>query len=149
MRCIHEVVEQLSSTRWLVECVVCGRRVRSPSPDGVGVMCGIKIALGDGPGTELVSLTSEIGIKPKRGCGCIAMAHRMNQMQAAGCRRMRDKLVVELDQKRSLWGLTEQALIGVRATFKGYPWLVFDPCGGLIDESITRAEKKSNRLRHG
>ena len=94
-----------------------------------------------GVGDHMKDLTAELKIKPKKGCGCNALANEMNRLGPDGCRRDRARLVEKLktNAKRYTWG--DVATAAVNAVKTGLAWHInlLDPYGSLLDEAIRRA----------
>lgn len=70
-----------------------------------------------GPGTDLKRLLAKLGITPTAGCGCDALARRMDAMGIEGCREHFEQIVDEMTveaQKRG-WRFQGAVRIGVSA----------------------------------
>jgi len=112
-----------------------GRRVK--------VTCeGVAVAPAHGPGTELTKLFRELGIKPKSGCNCKALAAWMDRIGVAGCRKARDTLA-RLREKAGQFTWTEKVTAAFRAVSAGIIVNPADPFPGLIDLAIERAAAES------
>lgn len=90
-----------------------------------------------GPGTELKSILSELGIKPTASCGCEAMIAKMNQWGADGCEAHREEILAHLQSAYNSADLATKLRAGANALMQGIPMTT----SGLLDLAITRASK--------
>jgi hypothetical protein len=92
-----------------------------------------------GPGTELKQIIKEIGIRI--GCAlCREWELKMNAWGIDGCKEHRQEIIDRLREAASeaSWSQTFTAASGLLS--KSW-FLIFDPYGSIVDESIRRAEK--------
>lgn len=139
MNCDLENIGQ-DGTRYVHRCRACGAQVlsRYSNPALRRRLCG-KPAPPGGPGTELRLIFAELGIKPKAGCGCKAMAAELDRLGVAGCQAQRAEIVARLREKAGLWGLSEKAAAAFAAVWQGKPLSI----EGLVDLAIRRAAGQS------
>jgi hypothetical protein len=101
-----------------------------------------------GPGAELSAMLAEIGVSAVEGCGCEALAAKMNLWGADGCREKRQFIARKLKQnakKLKLAKLVATAFSSATASWVGAIKLT-DPWGSLVDEAIRRAEEKESAV---
>src|SRR5678815_4207938 len=77
MNCVTVLVGTDPRGKFLHRCITCGKSAAFRSERGGTMVCGVK-APEKGPGTELRLIFQQLGIKPKRGCGCAELAAAMN-----------------------------------------------------------------------
>lgn len=145
MNCITEPIGQRADGRTIHRCKVCKREqaFRNADPSRVRMQCGRKLPTG--PGTELRKLFAVLRVKPKKGCGCVAMAREMDALGVDGCRAKRDELAERLRSKSDKWGWTEKAAAALRAAKSGLAFQLenwSDPFPSLVDLACDRAERQ-------
>jgi hypothetical protein len=104
-----------------------------------------EIMHGQGPGSELWRLLSELGIPHKPTCGCLALAERMNAWGPFGCRLARPEIVSLMRVNAKEYGWTDVAKAAAKAVTTGVAWRLdlTDVYGSLVDEAISRAADES------
>jgi hypothetical protein len=106
-----------------------------------------------GPGTELASMLSEVGINPPAHCPCHETIQEMDELGVEGCKANRQRFIDRIEANAHKWGwgkvrtLHKVASVGVRSMINGLAWRVnwLDPFPGLVDEAIARAEAKDRQ----
>lgn len=96
----------------------------------------------EGPGTELKSLLSQLGLVAGKGCACNSKAAQMNEWGAEGCKARRGEIVGWLEEQRRKqgWGqILSSAVLALKAGIFLNP---LDPVGSLVDLAIQRSEGK-------
>jgi hypothetical protein len=144
MRCQFQVVKQVGA-KFRHRCQRCKGTVTvaESDPANVKAVCGVFAITPHGPGRELLDLFAELGIKPRKECGCKAYARQMNQWGVAGCRDRRGEIVAHLQSQADKFGLGEWAAAGWQAVVKGLPLTL----AGLVDLAIDRAESGTGESR--
>jgi hypothetical protein len=89
--------------------------VAERDPSRVHQTCGTSALAPAGPGRELLVLFAELGIKPRKECGCKAYARQMNQWGIDGCRQQRCEIIAHLQSQAEKFGLGEWAAAGWQA----------------------------------
>lgn len=106
----------------------------------------LPVLIEGGPGTELMKITHELGIKEKPNCTCRATAKKMDQLGVDGCEQQRDWIVKQLEANAAKWSWSEliQILAGnvtdplaLAIAFRGNIY------HALLDKAIARAKSKS------
>ena len=135
-----------------IECERCGR-VRIVS---VAFRCncdGVKASQdihASGPGTELLAIMTELGIKEKPNCTCRATAKKMDQLGVEGCEQNRDWIVSQLEANAAKWSWLETLKIAasnvtnplaLSLAFRGNIY------HALLDEAIARKKREQNEFR--
>lgn len=97
-----------------------------------------------GPGTELKSLLSSVGVEPKEGCSCRALMNQMNIHGVAGCKRQRNTLIGMLKDNSESYGFGDILNAAWWSLKTGLAWKInpLDPVTSLFDEALRRAEEK-------
>jgi hypothetical protein len=100
------------------------------------------------PGTEMLQVTSELGIETYEGCGCKSVAAAMDVLGVEGCRRRRNELILQIDAGLEGWGWSQKLKAATAAMWKavGMGVSVTDPVVSLFEISVDRAEKKAKAL---
>ena len=109
-----------------------------PPSNPVKTSTSVAKSLG-GPGTELKLLLEEMGITPKKTCGCNQRAAEMDAYGPAVVRQHKDtwvRFVTEQYHAASWWTCAKAAAIAVT---HGLPLTI----EGLIEEACRRAEAKN------
>jgi len=106
-----------------------------------------------GVGWHLAQIIESLGMTPRGGCGCKALAREMDRLGPDKCRRNRSLFVekLETNAKRYNWGDVATAVANaaknaaVAAVHLERVWLPnpLDPYGSLLDEAIRRAEAEN------
>lgn len=104
--------------------------------------------LKDGPGRQLQTLFSQLGVEYREDCQCAAYARQMDLWGVAGCRECFDEIVSRLRtnaEKYSVWEHMRAAVEAVRAglAFRVNP---VDPFPDLVAEAIRRAEAEESAI---
>lgn len=96
-----------------------------------------------GPGTELKSLFSSLGLNEKEGCQCGSIARQMDEWGVKGCVENREKILTKLReaQAKMKWAELLTAAAGVIRSGLGLTVNPLDPAPALLDEALRRAEK--------
>ncbi len=94
-----------------------------------------------GPGTELSRLITELGLSAVKGCGCNAVAAKMNKWGVAGCEEHREEILAELRKNKAHLTWLETLKAGVKSLAAGLVLNPLDPAPGLLDEAIRRASQ--------
>lgn len=96
------------------------------------------------PGTEMLLLTSELGIEAPPGCGCKGMAVTMDKLGVDGCRERINELKLGIAANWDSWGWKDKL-----GAFKASAWKAVglgisptDPVRDLVEIAIERADKK-------
>jgi hypothetical protein len=102
---------------------------------------------GYGPGTELKSLLSEMGIEPPKDCDCNKKAAQMDIWGVVGCKQNFDTIVKWMQEGQTAWGWKDKIKAGSKAIKSGVAFKLnpLNPFPSLIKESIKRAEKKEKQ----
>lgn len=139
--------------RVIFVCETCGNPVAVPTKFAelpVRRHCGKSEPTGratqpkDGPGSELKRLIAELGLSPVKGCGCNALAARMNAGGLEWCHVHRGEILDQLAAAASKAGWGEWARAGALAAMGG--WLrPADPFGSMLSEAIRRWEAKARQ----
>lgn len=103
---------------------------------------------GYGPGTELKTMLSDVGISPPDNCSCRTTMLEMDELGPEGCRLNRDEIIKRIEENAEKWGwgklstMHSLAGVGIKSMLSGLAWKVnwLDPFPGLVDEAIRRAE---------
>jgi len=99
-----------------------------------------------GPGTELLAITSELGISSKPNCSCKATAAKMDAWRIDGCEQNRDWIVQQLEANAAKWSWLEKLQIAasnavnplaLSIAFRGNIY------HALLDEAIQRSRLAS------
>lgn len=121
------------------KCPTCGKE----KPPGHRRNCPAKAHLKKRPrpGTEFYKLARQLGVQPKPGCTCGAVAARMNVLGVAGCQAHRGELLAALAENYQLYGLKDKLTAAVHAVASGLAFRLDprDPLGSLFDEALRRA----------
>lgn len=134
-------------TRWRFRCRRCKSECRAPlaDPRKVHRNCGEHRPIDDGPGSELKAIIAELSIAPLKGCGCEAMARKMNEWGVAGCREHHAEIVDQLRQGAAKTGWLAKLAAARAAAASGLAlrlnWL--DPIPSLVDLAIARAIERA------
>lgn len=102
----------------------------------------------EGPGTEMLSLTAELGIVSPPGCGCKGMAATMDRLGVEGCRERITDLRLSVAANWSAWGWKEKLAAVAASAWKaaGLGVNPTDPVRDLLEISIERAESKITQV---
>lgn len=97
----------------------------------------------EGPGTELLAITSELGIVAKPNCSCKATAAKMDSWGIEGCEQNRDWIVQQMEANAAKWSWLEK--LQIAATNAVNPLALSLAFRGnvyhaLLDEAIQRAK---------
>lgn len=97
-----------------------------------------------GPGTELMGILAQLGIRSGANCDCKQKAAQMDTWGVAECRNNRDTIVGWLRDGQTKWGWKDKLLAAKNAVTTGlvFTFNPLDPFPGLVDEAIRRAEQK-------
>lgn len=147
MNCELRYIRQTADGKHLLRCANCPREILASKLRQYQATCGIASdAPKDGPGTELAGIIKQLKQKPKSGCGCGPLRREMNTLGIDGCKQERERLAGKLQENAAKYGLADKARAALAAAASGLAlqinWL--DPCPGLIDEAIRRAEVSSS-----
>lgn len=101
------------------------------------------------PGTEMLSLTSELGIVSPPGCGCKGMAATMDRLGVEGCRERITDLRLTVAGNWGAWGWKEKLAAVAASAWKaaGLGVNPADPVRDLLEISIERAEAKLTQVK--
>jgi hypothetical protein len=124
--------------------------------------------LGKGPGTELKSILSSVGINSSPNCACNRRMAQMDQWGVKECKEHFDEIVGWINESAVQWGwskaaeqkvlessepihqltMTEKLGIGWKSLMSGIAFQVnwLDPYPGLVTEAIRRAEEKEKDI---
>lgn len=98
-----------------------------------------------GPGTELIAIMAELGIREKPNCTCRSTAKKMDQLGVDGCEQQRDWIVSQLEANAAKWSWLETLKIAANnvtnplalsLAFRGSIY------HALLDEAIARAKDR-------
>lgn len=97
-----------------------------------------------GPGTEMLRLTEELGVESKPGCSCKSTARTMDKLGVDGCRDRINELVLTVESNWDSWGWKEKVMAVSKASWKavGLGINPTDPLRCLLELAINRAETK-------
>jgi hypothetical protein len=95
------------------------------------------------PGTELMALIEEVGLKPTAKCKCPQRAQLMDRWGVQGCQVARPTIVGWLKEGFDEVSWREALAAGVRLIRQAEWFRPWDPFGSLIDEAIRRAEARA------
>lgn len=97
------------------------------------------------PGTEMLSLTAELGIVSPAACGCKTLAAQMDKLGVDGCRAMMSDLKVTMHVNWESWGWRDKLKAVAASAWKaaGLGVNPTDPVRDLLEIAIERAEKKA------
>lgn len=99
----------------------------------------------EGPGTEMLQLTNELGIVSPPACGCKSMAATMDRLGVHGCRERITDLRLSVAAGWDAWGWRDKLKAVTAATWKsaGLGVSPTDPVRDLLEIAIERAEQKT------
>lgn len=106
----------------------------------------------EGPGTELLAITSELGIASKPNCSCKATAAKMDAWGIDGCEQNREWIVQQIEANAAKWSWLEK--LQIAATNAVNPLALSLAFRGnvyhaLLDEAIQRfRQKTASNLSH-
>jgi hypothetical protein len=100
--------------------------------------------IGHGPGTELSAILHDIGINPKKGCGCRALSESMDFAGSAKCREDLDKIVESITANQANWSWREKLDAAFKVSTHGYFSIE-----SLVLEAIRRSENSSTGIERG
>ena len=119
------------------ECPLCHARAKPH----VRRNCPKKKPSAVGPGAELQKLTAELGIRPKSGCDCSAIARQMDAWGIEGCQDRREEILARMAKNYQEYDWQDKLKATVKAVTSGLAWRInpLDPLGSILDEAIRRA----------
>jgi hypothetical protein len=143
MNCDLVAIVPADNGRTLYRCHVCGQEV-SWRDDKIKMRCGAAAPINfrepAGPGTELRRIIAELSIKPKSGCGCKALAAKMDTWGVEGCRERRQEIAAELQTKAAKFGVADWIKAGARVATGRMVLLDWThPFLSLVELAIERA----------
>lgn len=96
------------------------------------------------PGTEMLLLTSELGIVAPPGCGCKGMAATMDKLGVDGCRQRHLEIKLAVEANWEAWGWKDKLKAATSSAWKavGLGVRPTDPVRDLVEIAIERADKK-------
>lgn len=99
-------------------------------------------------GTEMLSLTAELGIVSPPGCGCKGTAATMDRLGVDGCRERITDLRLSVAANWEAWGWSDKLKAVAAAGWKaaGLGVNPTDPVRDLLEIAIERADSKRNQL---
>lgn len=101
-----------------------------------------------GPGTELKGILSRLGLNPKAGCSCEAIAREMDSLGPDGCALAIDRFVTTIDQNKEKWGWNVGHAIstGAKAIMSGLALKInpIDPIRSVIKLAIAKSRKQDS-----
>ena len=144
-----------NSKPWRLKCLTCGHETNplNVEPGQVNRECS-----GNGkpkekppgfPGTELLNLTAELGIRHPKRCDCKRLARWMDRIGVNGCLVHFQHIVGRVRDNAAIWGWKDKLFNTATAAWKAVlSGLVLqidprDPIPGLVEIAIRRAEKKA------
>ena len=108
-----------------------------PRPDRLA-----EVQNGNGVGSHMWRLLSELGIEHNNGCKCLALAIKMNEWGPDGCRSHKKEIVSDMRENAKSYGWSSVTKAAVNAFKNGVAWRLnlADIYGSLLDEAIRRTE---------
>ena len=99
-------------------------------------------------GTEMLSLTAELGIVSPPGCGCKGTAATMDRLGVDGCRERITDLRLSVAANWEAWGWRDKLKAVTAAGWKaaGLGVNPTDPVRDLLEIAIERADAKRNHV---
>lgn len=100
------------------------------------------------PGTEMLQLTSELGIKSPATCGCKSMALNMDRLGLDECRARLPDLKLMIAGNWAAWGWKDKLSAVSSAAWKaaGLGVNPTDPVRDMLEIALERAEAKMKEL---
>ena len=97
-----------------------------------------------GPGTELTKMLRGLGVNPAAGCDCKAKARKMDEWGVKGCRDNQEMIVGWMREGVGRWGWSDRLKAAANAVASGLAFKLnpIDPFPGLVEEAISRAERR-------